>query len=92
LLIAADTAMNSTVTLPHQRPATKPLTADDIYWEPSPLTPTTDTPFVEAVLDAEVYRTMLQEALQALAALTVQHRRLTDVCYRLREELRERRR
>jgi len=43
---------------------------------------------VDHVLDCETYRTLSQEAIHALAALTTKHRRLSDTVLALREEIR----
>jgi hypothetical protein len=70
-------------------PVTRELTANDITWASAPLEITTDDVLVEALTDAESYRAVAQEALQALAALTAKHKRLLDVHRRLLEAYRE---
>ena len=87
LFATAPTAMDQ-ITVAHP-PVTRPLTADDIQWEPAPVAITTDDLLVEALLDAESYRAIAQEALHALARLTTRHRRLIEVHRHLRERLRE---
>ena len=66
------------ITVAHP-PVTRALTEDEIQWEPAPIVITTEDMLVEALLDAESYRAVAQDALHALARLTAQHRRLIKV-------------
>jgi hypothetical protein len=86
LLNGDDTPMNQ-ITVAHP-PVTRALTEDEIKWEPDPIAITTEDMLVEALLDAESYRTIAQESLHALARLTTQHRRLVQVHQHLRKQYR----
>jgi hypothetical protein len=66
------------ITVTHP-PVTRVLTKNEIQWEPAPIAITTEHMLVEALLDAESYRAVAQEALHALARLTARHRRLVEV-------------
>jgi hypothetical protein len=68
------------------------LTADDIQWEMSPLDPApiSDDLLTDALIDAESYRTLAQQAIHGLHDLQQRHDRLVDQHHRLREELRAR--
>jgi hypothetical protein len=65
-----------TVTHP---PVTRALTVDEIQWDPVPTATGPADLLTEALLDAESYRVVAQEALHALSRLTARHRRLVEV-------------
>jgi hypothetical protein len=72
----------TTATAP---PRVEVLTADDLVWDLAPVEADAREPAdaadvaVDALLDAEAYRTLAQTAIHALAALRVQHARLQAI-------------